>query len=80
MDKGISVFYVKNWQRRGTSAFFHNDEKSMMKILLYPYDNGNIDFVARGLDFFKQLYLWGLFVDVRTIHKLFLLDSEPIHV
>ena len=80
MDKGISFFYVKNWQRRGASAFFHNDEKSMMKILLYPYDNENIDFVARGLDFFKQLYLWRLFVDVRTIHKLFLLDSEPIHV
>ena len=55
MDKGISVFYVKNWQRRGTSAFFHNDEKSMMKILLYPYDNGNIDFVARGLEFFQTI-------------------------
>lgn len=55
MDKDISVFYVKNWQRRGTSAFFHNDEKSMMKILLYPYDNENIDFVARGLEFFQTI-------------------------
>ena len=55
MDKGISVFYVKNWQRRGTSAFFHNDEKSMMKILLDPYDNENIDFVARGLEFFQTI-------------------------
>lgn len=57
MDKGISVFYVKNWQRRGASAFFHNDEKSMMKIILYPYDNENIDFVARGLEFFSNNYI-----------------------
>lgn len=57
MDKGISVFYVKNWQRRGTSAFFHNDEKSMMKILFDPMTNKMSISLPRGLEFFLLLYL-----------------------
>ncbi len=57
MDKDISVFYVKNWQRRGTSAFFHNDEKSMMKILFDPMTNKKSISLPRGLEFFPQLYL-----------------------